>query len=154
MRERHVPGGLAADEADALVEEQDEAERGQHLIEMVAPIERAQHDDLDGDADQRRRRQGEQEREHERPGPGREDRGEVGADHVERSVGEVDQVHDPEHEGQAGRHEEEHDAELQAVEALDDEEAGIYQSCFVARRAPSAIALNFAHTTVGCTSGL
>src|SRR5439155_20048170 len=98
--------------------------------------------------------QGEQEREHERPGPGREDRGEVGADHVERSMGEVDQVHDPEHEGQAGRHEEEHDAELQAVEALDDEEAGIYQSCFVARRATSAMALNFAHTTVGCTSGL
>ena len=48
--------------------------------------------------------------------------GQVGADHVERAVGEVDEVHDAEDQRQPGRHQEQHHAELQPVEALLDDE--------------------------------
>ncbi len=52
---------------------------------------------------------------------GREER----ADHVERAVREVDHVHDPEHERQTRGEQEQHQAELQAVQRLlDEEDAG------------------------------
>ena len=41
-------------------------------------------------------------------------------------MGEVDQVHDPEDERQPGGQEEEHDAELEAVQNLDEEEDGVH----------------------------
>ena len=40
------------------------------------------------------------------------------ADHIERTVRQVDQPHDAEHQGEARRHEKQHDSELQAVEDL------------------------------------
>ncbi len=62
------------------------------------------------------------EREHraddEATGPGREGRGEIGADHVERAVRQIDQVHDAEDQRQPGRQQEQQQAELQAVQAL------------------------------------
>ena len=77
-------------------------------------------------ADQRRRREGQEHGDRERAGPLLKRRGEVGAHHVERPVGEVHQVHDPEDEGQPGRHEEEYDAELETIQDLDEEEEGIH----------------------------
>ena len=56
------------------------------------------------------------------PVAGRDGRAGEGADHVERAMGEVDQAHDAEDQRQPGRHQEQHDAELQAVEKLFDEE--------------------------------
>ena len=50
--------------------------------------------------------------------------GEEGADHVERAVRQVDHVHDAEHERQPGREQEQHQAELQAVQRLlEDQDA-------------------------------
>ena len=45
-----------------------------------------------------------------------------GADHVERAVGQVDEAHDAEDQRQPGRHQKKHDAELQAVQQLLDDE--------------------------------
>ena len=50
--------------------------------------------------------------------PGREE----GPDHVERAVGEVDHVHDAEHERQARGQQEQHQAELQSIERLLEKE--------------------------------
>ena len=48
---------------------------------------------------------------------------EIGPDHVQRAVGEVDEVHDAEDERQPGRDQEQHDAELHPVQQLlEDEE--------------------------------
>ena len=41
-----------------------------------------------------------------------------GADHVERAMRQVDQPHDAEDQGEAGRHQEQHYAELEPVEDL------------------------------------
>jgi len=37
-----------------LVEEEDQAEGGEHLVEVVAVVERARHDDLDDHSDHQR----------------------------------------------------------------------------------------------------
>ena len=67
------------------------------------------------------------EREHgaddEASGQGREGGGEIGADHVERAVRQVDQVHDAEDQRQPGRKQEQQQPELQTVQALFDETA-------------------------------
>ena len=55
------------------------------------------------------------------PVTGGERRGEIGAEHVERAVRQVDEVHDAEDERQAGGQQKQQHAELHAVEALLDE---------------------------------
>ena len=57
----------------------------------------------------------------EAAGQRREGRGEIGAQHVERAVRQVDQVHDAEDQRQPGRQQEQQQAELHAVEALFDQ---------------------------------
>ena len=46
----------------------------------------------------------------------------IGADHVKRAMGQVDHLHDAEDQGQPGGHQKQHDAQLQAVEQLFDEQ--------------------------------
>ena len=60
-------------------------------------------------------------------GAGERDRLEagVGADHVERAVRQVDEVHQPEHHRQADREHEQEAGELEAVQRLDGEEGGV-----------------------------
>jgi hypothetical protein len=48
--------------------------------------------------------------------------GEIGAQHVLDTVGEIDEIHHPEHERKPGRDQEEQDAELEPVQNLDDNE--------------------------------
>ena len=108
----------APDHAHRLVEEQDQAEGRQHLGQMIAVIERAQRHDLEHDADDHRGRNGDDDRQDERARPLIDGRGEIGPQHVKRAVGQVHHVHDPEHERQPGRDEEEEDAELNAVQRL------------------------------------
>ena len=104
-----------------LVEEQQQPERAEHVVEMVAAVERPDRDHLQRHADQQRRDQRQQRTEHEAAGQRREGRGEIGADHVERAVRQIDQVHDAEDQRQAGRQQEQQHAELDAVEALFDQ---------------------------------
>ena len=88
---------------------------------MVAPIKRAEDDNLDSDADHARRGERRGEPDQKRSGRGEDGSGDIGADHVKRAVRQIDQIHDAENEGQPGRHQKQHDAELDPVQHLLDE---------------------------------
>ncbi len=89
---------------------------------MIAAIEMPKRDEFQHDAEQQRGAERERRAEQEIAGPGHEGRGEIGAHHVERAVRQVDEIHDAEHQRQAGRQQEQQEPELQAVEDLFDEE--------------------------------
>ena len=91
------------------------------MVEMVAAIERPDGDHLHGHAGHQRRDQPQPDAGEEAVGHRREGRGEIGAEHVERAVRQIDQVHDAEDQRQPGRQQEQQHAELDAVQALFDE---------------------------------
>ena len=94
---------------------------------MIARVERAQGAHLQERPDRRGRRHREQEAEDEAVEPGGEGRRQVGADHVQRAVREIDQVHDAEDQRQPGGHQEQHDAELEPVQPLDEDQAPFHR---------------------------
>ena len=53
-------------------------------------------------------------------------RGQVGADHVERAMRQIDHVHDAEDERQTRRHQEQHHAELKPVQPLLDQQKHVH----------------------------
>ena len=69
----------------------------------------------------------ERDRERERAGLLKDERGEVRAHHVKRAVSEVDEIHDAEHQRQAGGQQEQHHPELQPVERLFRDENEVHQ---------------------------
>jgi hypothetical protein len=108
----------AEDEADTFGKHQHQREGRQHLVEVIAVIEPANHHDLDQSAKRRSRHKAGDQADPEGAGPGGDRRADEAPDHEQRAMGEVDQSHDTKDQGQAGRHQEQHDAELQAVEDL------------------------------------
>ena len=92
------------------------------MVEMIAAVERTDRNDLEQHADQQRRAEREHGAGDEAAGPGHEGRREIGADHVQRTVRQVHHVHDAEDERQAGGQQKQQQPELQAVEALFEEE--------------------------------
>ena len=92
------------------------------MVEMVAPIEPSQCDDFDRHADQQGRDQRKQHGGDEITGERDERRREIGADHVERAVRQIDEIHDPEHQRQSGREQEQQQPELQPVQELFDKQ--------------------------------
>ena len=88
---------------------------------MVAAVEPPHRDHFERHADHERGGEREHGAEHEAAGQRREGRGEIGADHVERAVRQVDQIHDAEDQRQPRRQQEQQHAKLDAVEALLDE---------------------------------
>ncbi len=88
---------------------------------MIAAVQPAHGDHLHRHANHERGKEGEHRTKHEAVGPGREGGGEIGADHVERAVRQIDQVHDAEHQRQSRRQQKQQQAKLQAVQALLDE---------------------------------
>ncbi len=108
--------------ARAFREDQDKRERRQHLVEMVAIVEPPDHGHLDDRADQRCGRKACRKGGEERARCRGDRRSGERPDHVERSMGKVDQPHDAEDQRQASRHQEQHDAELQAVQNLLDDQ--------------------------------
>ncbi len=101
VRDLRIKRGRAPDHAHDLVEEQDQAEGRQHLIEMVALVQRAKDHDLDDNAD--RRRAEERGGDRKKVGMGRIERRrrDERADHIERAVGEIDEIHHAEDQRQA-----------------------------------------------------
>jgi hypothetical protein len=93
------------------------------MIEMIATIELAHRDHLYRHADDQRGDKRQNGAEHEASGKVRERGGEIGTDHVERAVRQIDQIHDAEHERQTSRQQKQQQAELQAVQALLDKES-------------------------------
>jgi hypothetical protein len=106
------------DQARDLVDDQDQRERGEHLRQVVARVQRSQHAHLEKHADDRGRRDGKQHAGDERAGELHEGGGDERAQHVKRAVREVDHVHDAEHQREAGGEQEQHQPELQAVQRL------------------------------------
>jgi hypothetical protein len=147
LRNVEVERKRAEQPARAFGKDQDQCEGRQHLVEMVALVEAANDKDLDDRAGGSRRREAGGEPEPERAGGGRDCGAREGADHVERSMGKVDQPHDAEDESKACGHEEQHHAELQPVEDLFDEKSGLqgqfrlFWSNWAATRADQVVAV-------------
>ena len=120
---RHVQeqGRRAEDPARRLGKNQDQREGRQHLVQVIARIKPADHHHLDDRARRRRRRQRRRQPQPERPRRRRDRRAGERAHHVERAVRQVDKPHDAEDQRQAGRHQEQHDPILQAVQRLLEE---------------------------------
>jgi hypothetical protein len=118
FRQLRVERGAAPEDGDQLVEEQDQAEGGEHLVEMVAVVERAQRQHFDQHADQQRAGEAEHHARRVGAGPLRGGEREVRAHHVERAVREIHEVHDPQHQREARRHQEQRDPQLYAVQQL------------------------------------
>ena len=112
----------AEQERRELVEEQDQAECRQHLVEVVARIQLPDDEIFHQHARGARGDEPGGSGEHERARLGRDERHRIGADHVERAMGEIDHAHDAEDQRQAGGQQEQHDAELHAVQRLFDQE--------------------------------
>ncbi len=117
-RQREVERKGAEEPARAFGKDEDQREGRQHLVEMVAVIEPPDHHDLHQRAECGRGRKARGEAKPERPRCRGDGGAGEGADHVERAMREVDQPHDAEDQRQPGRHQEQHHAELQAVEDL------------------------------------
>ncbi len=118
-RHRHLQRRAAPDHADQLVQAEDDAEGGQHLCQVVARIEVAEHQPFQRQAGQQRHRQRQQQRKPEAAGGRGEAGAQIGAQHVLHAMRQVDEVHHPEHQRQPRRHQEQQDAELQPVQRLD-----------------------------------
>ena len=124
-RQRKRQPRRSPDQSHRVVEKQDQAERRQHVIEMVAAIKMPQRDQFQHDAEQQSGAEREHHADDEITGPGHEGRGEVGAHHVERTVRQIDEIHDAEHQRQSRRQQKQQQAELQSVQELfDDEQHG------------------------------
>ena len=128
----------APDQLHRLVEEQDHAEGRQHLVEMVAVVEMPEDQHFQQQPERQRRRQRQQQRREQKlPVSAGEGRRQIGAQHVLHAVGEVDEVHHAEHQRQAGRDQEQQDAELQAVQRLDQEQSAWSWTVSASLAAPS-----------------
>jgi hypothetical protein len=88
---------------------------------MVAAVERTDRDHLHDHAGDQCGDQPKPEAHQKAVGQADEGRGEIGAQHVERAVREVDQIHDAEDQRQPGRQQKQQHAELNAVQALFDQ---------------------------------
>jgi hypothetical protein len=86
---------------------------------MIALVEMAEHQHLQQQAEQHRGQQRECDGGEEASRQAVEHHCEVGAQHVLHAMGEVDEIHHPEHESEARGHQEQQNAELQPVEQLD-----------------------------------
>jgi len=109
---------VAPDRAHRLVGDQDQREGGEHLRQVVACVEPAQHGEFEQRTDRHRAGHRCQHADHERAARRRSRRSQIGADHVQRAMRQVDHVHDPEDERQPSRQQKEHEAELDTVEGL------------------------------------
>ena len=128
---------LVADEdAAQFLEHEDEPVRHQHLLQVLTLVEIAEEHPLEQVAERHRERHADQQRREEAATHGqaqptidqrREGIGEIGAQHVEAAVREIDHAHDPEDQREAGRDEEQQQAVLHGVEALDEEGGEVHR---------------------------
>ncbi|KAG0925707.1 hypothetical protein G6F31_018641 [Rhizopus arrhizus] len=117
-RDAHQRRAPPEDQADRFVRKQQQAERGQHLVQVIALVQLADHQHLDRHAVQAGTQQGRQHAGQERPRGADRVGGAIRAHHVEGPVRQVHHAHDPEDQRQSGRQHEKHGAELQAVQQL------------------------------------
>src|SRR5215471_1867409 len=106
------------EDAQALLENQGEAEGEQELVDRRAPIDEAQGGGLDDRPERADHGRHEQERGPEPAGQHHRGVAEVGAQHVKHAVGEVDDAEDAEDQREPRGDEEEEPRERQRVEEL------------------------------------
>ncbi|KAG1438278.1 hypothetical protein G6F57_019925 [Rhizopus arrhizus] len=96
---RRVIRPAAPDDRGQLVEEHHQPERGQHLVQVVVPVQRTRDQPFQHHAHESAARHRGQDGERERAagvvGGGPQE----GPDHVERAMRQVDEVHDAEDQG-------------------------------------------------------
>ncbi|MPN27302.1 hypothetical protein SDC9_174733 [bioreactor metagenome] len=85
---------------------------------MAHALQPAVEQAFEDHANQCRGDDGEEQRGEEAAQPLVESGRQEGADHVQRAMGKVDEIHDAEYQRQAGGQQEEHQAVLQAIEGL------------------------------------
>ena len=100
------------------------------MIEMIAAIKMPQRHELQHDAQQQRRAERQDNSKNEIPGPRHEGRGKIGPHHVERTMRQIDEVHDAEHQRQPRRQQKQQQAELQSVQELFDDKQHGYSRSF------------------------
>lgn len=120
-RQRYIERLRPPYDAGELIEKEDEAQCGQHLVKIGPPVEGLERKPLEHRPDEPRNQGGQHDADPERTDLLQDGGEHIGADHVERAVGQVHQVHDAEHQREPGGDQEQHDAQLQAIEHLLDE---------------------------------
>ena len=118
VRRTHIERLRSPDDPDELIEHQNQAKRRQHLVEVIAIIKRAQRGSLDDGANEEGAKHSCQAGDDERPRAHEHCRPDIRPQHVERRVREVDEIHDAQHQREAGTEQEQEDPVLQAVERL------------------------------------
>src|SRR5262249_2336302 len=100
------------------------------MIEMIAVIEPPEDCKLEQQAECERREKRKHCRQQKIPGQRIERDCKVSPHHILHAVCEVDEIHYAEDEGEAGGDQKKKNAELEAVEDLNDEESGVHaQRC-------------------------
>ena len=156
---RHVERRRAPDELHALVQEQDDAEGRQHLVEMVAVVEMAEDQHFQQQAEGQRGRQRQQRAPSTKlPVMAVKAADQIGADHVLHAMGEIDEVHHAEHQRQPGGDQEQDEAELQAVQDLDEERGSSVMrrtslQCGAGSRADRIAAVRWESRSRACEAG-
>src|SRR5205085_10932261 len=105
--------------------DEDQAEADEDLLHRALALYATQQHGID----QRAESGGDQRRQHERrperSGEMHEGEADEGAQHIERAVSEIDEIHQAEDDREADRQQKEQHRVLQPVEELDDERRGI-----------------------------
>ncbi len=105
-----------------MIQEQDNAEGRDHLVEMIAVIEMAEHREFQQQSECERGGESEDQCKEKVASESVEHHRQIGAEHVLDAMREIDEVHHAEHERQARRDQEQQHAELKAIQGLNDEE--------------------------------
>ena len=92
----------------------------------MPPAQTTQEQRLEHETEQREGSRRDEQREPERAGELDNGDGDVRTEHVEGTVGEVDHVHHPEHQREAGREDEKQGAERETVQRLLKYELGAH----------------------------
>ena len=119
---RHTVHVVVDQDAAQLLEDQDEAVGHQHLLQVVALVQVRHEQPLEEVSEDHGKDKPREQRCDEIAAEDRRERkGEIGADHVEAAVREVDHAHDAEDERQSAGDQEQQQSVLQRVQALDEE---------------------------------
>ena len=122
FRHRQAQRRRAPYELHPVIEKKNDTEGRNDVIEVIPVVEMSKDDEFE----QKPKCQCGGERQHQRgekaAGQRIESDGEVGPQHVLDAVRQVDDVHDPEHQRQPRRNQEQQHAELQPIENLNHEQ--------------------------------
>jgi hypothetical protein len=153
LRRLHAVHLVADQDAAQLLEHQDQRIGHQDLLQVVALVEETEEHPFQHEAEQgREQHAGHQHGDEMVAEQRRHQVGQVGADHVEAAMGEVDHAHDAEDEGQAAGDQEQQQAVLDRIEALDQESRDIHRVLLASRvdRAAAGLGGRRRRTAMNC----